>query len=356
MKRTIIGVVIGVAITLVVVYSPRFMNPAAETPEADGTSETTQTYVYIDGNIVVGGDGERIELMNNPDATDPTYAELLAFLEADPTDRYSYILGPPKAAYICTDFAEDVHNNAEAAGIRAAWVGVDFEDKTEGHALNAFETTDRGLVFIDCTGVGLWDEVGDRTCWDRRAYVAVGQPYQVSYLDYHDHHHSRLEFLTYVADPGETRGQLGTLLIYFNDQTWTTLEQMGWVYTEDYETRRQKIQERLEWLETHDIEGLRRKWTMEWITANEAKLYDWELDTSTINPVVIRADVVQGSWLKPPIWHGTVEERVIVVDEVPIVWQITWTEAGWLDPFRVWSGNELVSQGIVKTMHIAWGE
>ena len=53
---------------------------------------------------------------------------------------------------MCSDFAEDVHNNAKAAGIKAAWVSIAFEGNDEGHACNAFETTDRGLVYIDCTG------------------------------------------------------------------------------------------------------------------------------------------------------------------------------------------------------------
>jgi len=43
-----------------------------------------------------------------------------------------------------------VHNNAESAGIRAAYVHI--WTATIRHAFNAFKTTDRGLVFIDCVG------------------------------------------------------------------------------------------------------------------------------------------------------------------------------------------------------------
>jgi hypothetical protein len=363
MKRVVIGIVIGVAITLVVTYAPRFVIPVTETPGTTEPPETTETHIYIDGKIVVGGDGEPIELINNPNATDPTYAELLAFLEADQTDKYSYIVGPPKVAYICADFAKDVHNNAEAAGIGAAWVGIEIEGQTEGHALNAFETTDRGLVFIDCTGVGLWDETGDRTRWDRRAYVEVGQPYQVSYLDYYDHQHSKFNFFMYV---GQTADQ--EYSVNLNENTLRTLEELGWLRLSTYEERLQKSQQLLEWLRTHDIYEINTIWTQEWIDQNEQKLYSWEFDEEgsggttffgsehyrTSCTLCVRADVVQGSWFEPPIWHGTIEERVIVIDEVPIVWQITWTEAGWLDPFRVWSGNELVSQGIVEDIHTHW--
>lgn len=83
MKKVAIGIVIGVAITLGIVGASRFIIRVTETPE------TTGGHIYIDGKIVVGGDGEPIKLINNPNATDPTYAELLAFLEADQTDRYS---------------------------------------------------------------------------------------------------------------------------------------------------------------------------------------------------------------------------------------------------------------------------
>lgn len=108
-------------------------------------------YIYENGGIHVGGDGKPIELINNPNATNPTYAELVAFIVADSTDTNAYLEGGPRD-YVCSDFAEDVHNNAEAAGIRAAWVSIDFEGNDEGHACNAFETTDRVLVYIDCTG------------------------------------------------------------------------------------------------------------------------------------------------------------------------------------------------------------
>jgi len=92
--------------------------------------------------------GEPVHLINNKDATDPTWQQLMSFLIADRTDQkeYSVFLFP------CGAFAEEVHNNAEAAGIRTAWVGIDFEGEEIGHALNAFETTDKGLVYIDCTG------------------------------------------------------------------------------------------------------------------------------------------------------------------------------------------------------------
>ena len=152
-----------------------------------------QPYIYINdnGTIQIGGDGKPIELIDNPDATNPTYTELLAFISEDKTDTNEYIIGQ----YVCADFAEDVHNNAEAAGIRAAWVGIDFEGDEEGHALNAFETTDKGLVYIDCTGSNRQKELdkietnggGDISFMepiprDTTAYVEIGKEYGVIYI------------------------------------------------------------------------------------------------------------------------------------------------------------------------------
>jgi hypothetical protein len=133
-------------------------------------------YIYDDGKVAIGADGEPIELKDNPIATDPTYAELVAFITVDSTDKNSYL----SAFYVCSEFAEDVHNNAEAAGIRAAWVGVDFEGDVERHALNAFETTDRGLVYIDCTGEGFESLLAGRPeSWDKVAYIEIGKEYGV---------------------------------------------------------------------------------------------------------------------------------------------------------------------------------
>ncbi|MCX7912729.1 MAG: hypothetical protein N2506_07225 [Dehalococcoidales bacterium] len=93
------------------------------------------------------GSASILDLENNGTATNPSWDELLAFLKADKTDLRPYITG----VYMCGNYACDVHNNAEAHGIRAAFVAIHFYNN-EPHAINAFKTTDRGLVYIDCTG------------------------------------------------------------------------------------------------------------------------------------------------------------------------------------------------------------
>ena len=89
--------------------------------------------------------GQPINLINNKQAEDPTWQELKSFLLQDTTDEHLY-----SPSYSCGNFAEELHNNAEKAGIKAALVAVEFYSG-EPHALNAFNTIDRGLVYIDVT-------------------------------------------------------------------------------------------------------------------------------------------------------------------------------------------------------------
>jgi calcineurin-like phosphoesterase family protein/2'-5' RNA ligase len=117
------------------------------------TKTTSTEYVYQGRSVVIGADGHRITLVNNNKADNPTWAELVAFLQSDHTDEIIYDYD----TFVCADFAELLHNNAEAAGIKAGYVCItlgpaDYSPFISGHALNMFETTDRGLVFIDCTG------------------------------------------------------------------------------------------------------------------------------------------------------------------------------------------------------------
>ncbi len=197
MKQVLLSVLV-VGILLLSACGASTTAPSTE-ELAPPTITENPLYIYENGAVLVGGDDKPIELINNPSATNPTYAELLVFIKEDPTDEHHYAdsvdvyIGAAEVPYVCSDFAEDVHNNAEAAGIRAAWVSIDFEGNDEGHALNAFETTDRGLVYIDCTGQryisilkylhvvdteeGFSLIIDSPTSWDSIAYIEVGKEY-----------------------------------------------------------------------------------------------------------------------------------------------------------------------------------
>ena len=111
--------------------------------------------------------GQVMKIVDNPVSKDPTWQQLVTFLANDLTDRTEYILGK----YVCSNFSEDVHNNAEAKGIRSAIVGLDFENSSVGHALNAFNTVDRslshkGLLKTKMGDIALSPRVGMTSVWE----------------------------------------------------------------------------------------------------------------------------------------------------------------------------------------------
>jgi hypothetical protein len=137
--------------------------------------------------------GQYVYLINNSNSQNPTWSELCTFLVADKTVEITYA----EKTWACADYAEKLHNNAEAAGIKAAWVAIDFQNERIGHAANAFNTTDRGLVYIDCTGKQLFQQInlaalsypGDYKRYgisyhsDKVAYIQKGGIYGVVSLD-----------------------------------------------------------------------------------------------------------------------------------------------------------------------------
>ena len=98
------------------------------------------------------GVATRVELSN------PTHKEMREFLAGDKTDSNLYITGE----YNCFDFAAQLNNNAKANGIRAAYILIRSEKWR--HAVVAFETVDRGLIFIEPQS-------------DREIALVIGKPF-----------------------------------------------------------------------------------------------------------------------------------------------------------------------------------
>jgi hypothetical protein len=92
--------------------------------------------------------GLYVKLTNNPNAKNPTFKKLVSFIKKDKTDQKKYVAGK----YMCDYFARDVHNNAEKAGIKAGYVALTLADPSDLQYCNVFNTTDKGLIYIDCTG------------------------------------------------------------------------------------------------------------------------------------------------------------------------------------------------------------
>jgi hypothetical protein len=168
---------------------PETISPPASPPipavagSGGSVDHTVEAMVYsgIDPPYALGN-GDQIILTRNDKATNPTWAQLKAFMAQDQTDQITYRLG----SFVCSNYAEQVYDNAEAHGIRAGFVAISFKDRSTPHALDAFETTDRGLVFIDSTQpvvstvtVPGEKEFGVVTNYDNIGYVKIGQPYGI---------------------------------------------------------------------------------------------------------------------------------------------------------------------------------
>ena len=173
----ILLLIIGV-ISVVVSYlsgvpsSSRPDNAPARSQPPTGTG-TNASYFHQYTNLqppYLKSSGEPIHLINNPDARNVSYSSLCYFIWEDKTDDEMYIHDQRMCGY----FAEMVHNNAEQKGIKAAWVGITFENQDIGHAINAFQTTDRGLAYMDCTGQTRYQGCSVN---DRAAYVEKGKEY-----------------------------------------------------------------------------------------------------------------------------------------------------------------------------------
>ena len=95
----------------------------------------------------------RMYIHNNPVANNVTYQELLNFVLNDNTDQVTY----NDDSFVCIDYAVAVHDHAERQNITAGVVTCQINGTL--HALNVFNTTDRGLIYIDCTGAGAGEPI-----------------------------------------------------------------------------------------------------------------------------------------------------------------------------------------------------
>lgn len=99
------------------------------------------------------GTGEPVKLVNNSGASTHTWDEIVRFLIQDNTDTVPYT-----TRHNSFNFAEELHNKAEYYGFKTAFVLVEF-DNGDSYALDAFDTIDLGLIYVDSTGEGYFDSV-----------------------------------------------------------------------------------------------------------------------------------------------------------------------------------------------------
>lgn len=133
--------------------------PSAPSPPTD------PSYITYYGEVVTGADGKPISLNDSGEAHNPSWGELWDFLKGDPTDTVPY----NQDVFLPQNYAERVHNNAEANKIRC---GVVILKLSSGPMYcNAFDTTDQGVVYIDCIGTPAGEPA------DKRVWIGRGEKY-----------------------------------------------------------------------------------------------------------------------------------------------------------------------------------
>lgn len=89
------------------------------------------------------------KFINNPKATYKTYTEIKAWL-----DTYKNTHKFVEHKYVCGDFAADVHNAAERAGIKCREVHIKYIGSWTGHIMVNFHTKEGGDIFYDGSAHG----------------------------------------------------------------------------------------------------------------------------------------------------------------------------------------------------------
>lgn len=126
-------------------YEDSYDNGYAQTYDVSYQEAYGEAYDkgYSKGHEIGLETGSKAGVARRVKLSNPTYKEMREFLARDNTDANPFI----KGEYDCVDFSAQLNNNAEANGIRAAYVHI--RAKEWGHAVVAFETIDRGLIFIE---------------------------------------------------------------------------------------------------------------------------------------------------------------------------------------------------------------
>jgi hypothetical protein len=107
-------------------------------------------------------------LAGSGESRNPTYLEALEFIESDQTDKNQYVEGK----YTCSNFAVDFENNAFESGYKCGFVLVLFVNKS--HALNCFNTTDYGLIFVEPQEDKIVKMTVGQSYWNRMTSTPIG--------------------------------------------------------------------------------------------------------------------------------------------------------------------------------------
>ena len=138
-KRAIAGTIV-LAFFMVTVYG---VSALASAQTADDGQAITYRVIEDRQDAL----GKHPVLLENPRAHNPTYNEVMAFLKTDDTVNHKY----DKPNFTCADFAMELQNHAEGQGLNCGYASLKFCGKESGHAVDVFDTTDEGMVYVDTT-------------------------------------------------------------------------------------------------------------------------------------------------------------------------------------------------------------
>jgi hypothetical protein len=120
--------------------------------------------------------GSTIEILENQRATDPSYGLMISFLS-----DYGAPPGEYGTGHVCSSYAVELYDSAERMGINAHMVLVYFVGVVDPHSILAFDTTDKGRVYIDPTGLTPQEQALGYPAQFRIADVTPGSPYRLHY-------------------------------------------------------------------------------------------------------------------------------------------------------------------------------
>jgi hypothetical protein len=98
------------------------------------------------------------------DLRDPSFLEASDFIASDQTNARPYVYG----SYTCGNYASDLKKSALREGLMCGYVLAYFKSKV--HALNCFNTTDSGLIFVEPQTDNIIELIIGQPYWDRTIY------------------------------------------------------------------------------------------------------------------------------------------------------------------------------------------
>jgi hypothetical protein len=120
--------------------------------------------------------GSVIEILENRQATDPSYGLMISFLS-----DYGAPPGDYGTGHVCSSYAVELYDSAESMGIDAHMILVYFVGVVDPHCILAFDTTDKGRVYVDPTGLTPQEQAQGYPARFRLADATPGSSYKLHF-------------------------------------------------------------------------------------------------------------------------------------------------------------------------------